>query len=152
MYYKYYDWSDIVKSTTQLSLKLKDEKFDCVIGIARGGLIPATLIAQKCNIRRVYSIGIEMYNDTEKKTPILYQELPDLVINTKVLLVDDIADTGHSFNIALDVLKKQDYNDITTCSLFYKPHSTYKPDHYSLQVEDSEWVVFPWEPSPTFNK
>jgi len=152
MYYKYYNWSDIVKFTTRISPKFKDEKFDCVIGIARGGLIPATLIAQKCDIRRVYSIGIEMYNNTEKKIPILYQELSELVVNTKALLVDDIADTGHSFNIALDVLKKQRYNDITTYSLFYKPHSIYKPDHYSLQVEDSEWIVFPWEPSPGFNK
>jgi hypoxanthine phosphoribosyltransferase len=129
MHYQYYKWSDIVKYTAKLSAKLKSKKFDYVVGIARGGLIPATLIAESCDIGRVYSIGIKMYKGTEKKEPIVYQHLPECNKDVKILLVDDIADSGESFNLALCLLEQKGYKNITTCSLFYKPQSTYKPDH-----------------------
>ncbi len=61
----------------------------------------------------------------------------------QVLLFDDVADTGQSFKFTQKHLLKSQVRSITTASLFYKPHSVFKPDYYGFTT--SAWIIFPYE-------
>jgi hypothetical protein len=61
----------------------------------------------------------------------------------KVLLVDDIADSGRSLAVAKDYITKKGAKEVRTATLHYKPESASKPDYFV--VTTTAWVVYPWE-------
>ena len=60
----------------------------------------------------------------------------------RVLIVDDIWDSGKTMNAVLDYLGEE---DITTATLFWKETAKEKPTYYANIAGRNEWVVFPWE-------
>jgi hypoxanthine phosphoribosyltransferase len=127
-------------------------KPNIIVTMAKGGLIPARLLAKKLNINKILSFGISFYNDNNQKvtTPIIYQNLTgckDLLICSNILLVDDIADTGDSLLYCMDHLASigVDFHNIRTCSLYRKTGTRIIPDFYFNIVDDENWIVMPWE-------
>ena len=58
---KYYDYTEIHNFCEDLAIKLKGKKFDSVVGVSRGGLIPATIIAEHMNVRELRTVGVRSY-------------------------------------------------------------------------------------------
>tara|TARA_R110000824_G_scaffold271356_3_gene459901 strand:+ start:471 stop:977 length:507 start_codon:yes stop_codon:yes gene_type:complete len=126
-----------------------------IVGISRGGLIPATLIAKHLNVGEVYSIGLKSYSDdsayaTRTSTPDVYQDIqcnctPRLYNFRKpVLLVDDISDKGNTLEyVCTNILK--DITFLRTATLFIKDKTQFIPDLFHTKVPDTQWVIFPWE-------
>jgi xanthine phosphoribosyltransferase len=126
-----------------------------IIGISRGGLIPATLIAKHLSASEVYSVGLKSYdNDSyyakRRDVPIVYQDInyiPTLSRVEPILIVDDISDEGKT----LEYLTGSGMENIgsgttiMTATIFIKAKTTFTPDMYHLKVPDEQWVVFPWE-------
>jgi len=146
---KYYDYAEIHHFCENLANKLKRNNYDSVVGVSRGGLIPATIIAEYMNVRELRTIGVRSYqlNGIGKRNKeVLYQSCSPY-LHGNVLLIDDIADTGETFNFLLDHFKRnKNINKITTCSVFVRRSSNYVPDFFARDIVGSEWVVFPWEP------
>ena len=125
-----------------------------VVGVARGGLIPATLIAKYLGVREVLSIGLKSYNDGDDYTsrvpePHVYQDLasscPQIWRGDPVLIVDDISDKGNTLQYIDDNLTKQGAINLHTAVIFSKPGTSYEPTYTYSSVPDDEWVLFPWE-------
>lgn len=142
--HRYISYDNIVKPIQHYAPLFKD--FDCIVGVARGGVIPATLFAYQLNIKDIYFTQLSSY-DTNNKQSTLYEKVPltvNNILDKKVLFVDDIADTGHTLNYI-----KQFYSRYTKESKFYtciyKEKSTFKPDWYGEIVDNDTWVDFPWE-------
>lgn len=112
-----------------------------IIGLSRGGLVPSIIMSNMLNIRRVYSIGIMSYDGEEKKELQIYQ-IPALENIHKILLIDDISDSGDSFNQIRDMLPGK---EVRTASLFVKDKTNHIPDAYGKRVAKDTWIVFPWE-------
>jgi len=112
-----------------------------IIGLSRGGLIPAVVISNILNIRKVYSLGLKSYNETNKEKVEIYQ-IPDLSNMDKILLIDDISDTGESFNLTKEMMQSK---DVITASLYVKQGTKFMPEVYGKCVLNDVWVVFPWE-------
>jgi len=113
----YLDWQYIDDAITNLAHQIKSSELNIeyILGIPRGGLILAVMLSHKLNIP-------------------LFR--PGMVLNNKVLIVDDICDSG---------LTLQKYNVITTAVIHYKQSAKIKPNfYYSLTPED-KWIVYPWE-------
>jgi hypoxanthine phosphoribosyltransferase len=111
----YISWEDIDYLTDILCEKIITDlpNIDSVFGLTRGGLIPAVIISHKLNL------------------PWSEVMLPN------TLVIDDIADTGHTL---INII------GCYTATLHYKPHtSKFKPDIYAQLYEDNEWVIYPWE-------
>jgi hypothetical protein len=72
------------------------------------------------------------------------------VAHKKVLLVDDIADSGESLKLAKTHLQQQGAHEVKTATLYQKSHSTTTPDFYEKQT--TNWVVFPWDTKETLRK
>lgn len=125
---EYISWDKIVMSVYVLVSRLMiacPELPKYVCGLPRGGLIPAVLISHRLDIPLVTEHDIE--ND-------------DINFGD-VLLVDDIADSGRTLQRFL-YNRKKPFGVYTIC---YKEKSKVVPEYYSINVDESIWIVFPWE-------
>ena len=123
-----------------------DRDYDFVVGVGRGGLIPATMLAYKLK-KTVRAVGIKTYdNMSQIDDYVLYQdiEIPKDA-NIKILIVDDICDTGNTFKILKELYSKHKNVTVEFASLFIKDKSAHLVDYYGLSVADSIWLDFPWE-------
>ena len=155
---KKYSWNYIDNACRCIASTYDGPPIKRIVGLSRGGLIPATLLAKYMNIREVYSIGIRSYKEgadykTRSHEPEVYQSIqytcPRLSRGDPILIVDDISDKGCTFKYILDSI----FNDISsstrvsTASIFIKDKTEYQPDYYYKCLPDEQWVIFPWEKS-----
>ena len=145
----YLSWQDIHNYCNLLAVKINADtkRLNNVIGIAKGGLIPATILAKRFGIKRVFSIGAASYDGYEKDEEGLqvYQDIPDELHNQINLYVDDISDTGDTFNFLLKERGHELDRGIYTATIHVKPHTKFKPNFYQKEVDNDEWIVYPWE-------
>ena len=127
-------------------------KPDIIVTMAKGGLIPARLLAKRLSVSKILSFGVSFYDESDEKTavPVLYQSLEsslNFLKGADILVVDDIADTGDSIRCCVKHLIDLgvDVNAIRTCCLFRKEKSSIGPSFYFSDVADDVWVYFPWE-------
>jgi len=121
-------------------------KFDCIVGIARGGLIPAALLSYKLDIKDLYTIQLSSYDSNNKRGSIFEKSWLDVksILNKNVLFVDDIADSGYTLRYVDNAYKRY----TAQCSYFTcvkKPRSIFTPTFAGTIVNDESWVNFPWE-------
>ncbi|MHA1937105.1 MAG: phosphoribosyltransferase, partial [Candidatus Thorarchaeota archaeon] len=120
-------------------------KPDAVVGIARGGWIPARILSDVLYADTLQNIRIEYYSDVGKKgrEPKITQPITGSMEGRRILLVDEVADTGDSLYYAIDHVRTLGAGDVRTAVLHWKPWSRVKPDFYMVQTES--WTVYPWE-------
>jgi len=136
-----YEYSSFIVDLLEQRVK-KD--YDYIIGIGRGGLIPATMLAYKLK-KKVLALGISTYNDTiQTDKYFIYQQLDLPTTPSKFLVVDDICDTGNTFNIIRDIYGKSEHT-FEFASLFVKDSKSHLVDYYGLSVSDGIWLDFTWE-------
>lgn len=140
-------WEEISQNIELLHNRTSQEDGNniAIIGIARGGLIPATLLSQYKPNSTVFSVGVKSYTKTSRGKETIYQALEksELEKFNTVYLIDDICDTGLTFKFLLE--KYFSGVDIKTISLFYRANSLYAPNFFGTKLLDESWVVFPWE-------
>ena len=139
IYYPYEEFRDDLK----ILIGKIDQDFDAILGIARGGLSMAQLLGEYYDLREVYSINTVGYEDTHKNESVEVFNIPELKSSTKVLIVDDIVDSGDTLVEVLAVLHEK-YPNVTfiTASIFYK--KTAKITHTWYVKEPKGWIDFFW--------
>jgi len=139
-------WDDIGLLVQELHKDTQhlDTDNTAIIGITRGGLIPAVILSHLKNNCPVFTVGTKSYNGVKRENDVIYQMLnPDEIAQFKQLyIVDDICDTGKTF---LNLKNKILHPNIVSCSIVYRQNEIYKPDYSGVQILDEKWVVFPWE-------
>ncbi len=120
-------------------------QFDRIVTLAKGGWPMTRSLVDFLNVREVASIGIKFYAGINKRMsrPEIYQDLPVIVKGESVLLFDDVADSGESLEFTRQYLLEQGVTAVKCATLFYKPHSTLKPDYFA--DETTAWIIFPYE-------
>ncbi len=140
-------WNTYHALTQSLAAKiLKDKKqFDEIVAISRGGLTLGHLLSDFLRIP-ISTITIQSYTDIQTQGELkITQKLQVSIRDKNILLVDDVSDTGKTLKRAISYLKKSRPARITTATMFYKPHSVFKPDFYVETT--SKWILFPYEPT-----
>ena len=139
----YYDYNSFIKDLKDLYLQVKDCQFDTILSIARGGLTIGHFLSEKMNIRKSYTINSIHYNDTKKLDTINILNIPNLNDSKKVLIVDDIIDSGDTIQAILKELKFKYPNiDFQILSIFYKKTATIQPN-FTIR-EATKWIDFFW--------
>jgi len=140
-----YAWHGVYPRCEKIAKELKEKYANItdyeIVGISRGGLVPAVIISNLLGIRKVHSLGLKTYKDQEKDGVEIYQ-VPDLANNNKILLIDDISDTGESFAIAK---KLYGHKELVTASVYMKEKTKFVPDVVGDHIDNNIWAVFPWE-------
>ncbi len=117
-------------------------KPDIVIGVARGGLMPAVHVSHCLHVPMVaVSYSSKQGNGDNKNHS---NQLPTLK-QRKILIVDDIADSGKTLHELVEYYKND--NDVETATCYYKyVNKIHEPTYYGYAIDDDfGWVIFPWE-------
>ena len=139
------DWVNSVNLCEQLAASISHRP-DTIVGLSRGGLVSARILADFLQIRHIFVLGISLYDGIDKKgkKPKIIQTLPSSAIKgKKVLLVDDVADSGLSLALAKEYLLKKGASELKIATIHYKPGSIIKPDYFVSTTQ--AWIVYPWE-------
>lgn len=140
-------WEGFGEATRQLSRAIVADGFvpDVVVAIARGGLLPAGAIAYGLGVKSCGALNVEFYTGigTVLDAPQLLP--PDLDLGhlpgKRVLLVDDVADSGRTLALAVAMLTEVGA-DVRSACIYAKPGSVVRPDYSWL--ETPLWIDFPW--------
>ena len=147
-------WDEVYDLCIRLAGKIRDSGFspDVIVGIARGGWIPARVLSDLLENPNVMNMRIQFYVDIGRtdKRPTIVQPLDGSVKGKAVLIVDDVADTGSSLRLAVDHAKGLGVREVRVATLHYKPTSSIVPDYYV--EETSDWIVYPHERREFVNK
>jgi hypoxanthine phosphoribosyltransferase len=120
---------------------------DIIMGIARGGLVPARMVCDFLLKNDLISITTQHWGiatNLGKARIKLSLPLEADISGKRVLVVDDVADTGDSISITMDYLKEKNPLEIRTAVLHYKTCSTIIPDYYGEKLEEWNWIIYPW--------
>jgi len=141
-------WDRVTKWSRQLALKIRAEGFkpDVIVAIARGGFVPARILCDYLGVKKLTGIQVVHYGAgaEEKRAARLFSPLSIDIQGLRVLLVDDLVDTGKTLDIALDHLKNGSPKEIKVATLLYKKVSDMEPDFYVKKVINWRWITFPW--------
>jgi hypoxanthine phosphoribosyltransferase len=147
MEYIIYSWSQIYNLTLRLSEQIVKSGFkpEIIVGIARGGWIPARILSDVLYTGEMFNVRVEYYSDVGKKgtEPIITQPLSGSIKDKAVLLVDEVADTGDSLVHAIDHVTGLGADPVRSAVIHLKPSSKVRPDFFVQEV--SAWTVYPWE-------
>jgi hypoxanthine phosphoribosyltransferase len=144
-------WSQFGDASRELAQQIVESGFvpDFVIAIARGGLIPGGALAYALGVKSCGSLNVEFYSDIEETLPepIILPPLLDNepLIGKNVLLVDDVADSGRTLALVVELLEKVDIT-VRSATLYIKPRSILEPDFHWKTTD--RWIVFPWSGLP----
>jgi hypothetical protein len=118
---------------------------NAIIGLLRGGVIPARIFSDYFNILLdFFALDVKLYNGVNKtrEKPVIGPFSLNAIKGRKILLLDDIYDSGRTMESVLEYLKGE---DITTATLLWKETAKKKPDYYAQIAEENTWIIFPWE-------
>jgi hypoxanthine phosphoribosyltransferase len=144
-------WLEFGDASRSLARDVLESGFvpDFVIAIARGGLLPAGALAYAIGTKSCGSLNVEFYSDIDATLPEPVI-LPPMLDNTpligkNVLLVDDVADSGRTLALVVDLLERVGVT-VKTATLYSKPRSVIEPDYFWRKTD--RWIVFPWSAHP----
>jgi hypoxanthine phosphoribosyltransferase len=143
---EFYSYEEFKKDVNILSKDIKEYNPDCLIGIARGGLTLAHFLGESLNMRSVYTINSIHYDGEKKLDTFEIKNIPDLTNHKKIVLIDDISDSGETLKEIVDILKiEYPEIEIKISTIYYKPTSLVIPD-FKVR-EATKWIVFFWDNS-----
>ena len=144
-------WNDVEDLVDDLEEQINkaNKKYDFIIGINHGGLVPSVMLSHRLGATHgVHTV--HSYEGTDKrdvKADLYISMIGHIKSHSKILLVDDIADSGDSLAASLSGIKKvdPDIKDVDTLTLHYKTKSVLKPSYFAKKIDDDLWIEYPWE-------
>lgn len=137
----YLNWEEFHQDVKQLCQKIKASgNYNKIVAISRGGLVPAGILAYELNIRSTEVINVATYiDDVHLKLEKI--DKPENVgeVNEQTLIVDDLVDSGQTFEVLRQTFPKAKY-----VSVYTKNKSKDNADIFARELPD-EWIVFPWD-------
>lgn len=147
-------WNQIYKMLLNLAEKIRKNGFkpDVIVGVSRGGWPPARVLSDLLDNPNLANVKAEFYLGVAetKEEPVLTQPVSTTVSGKRVLVVDEIADTGESLKLVKAHLIERGAVEVKIATIYYKPWSIVTPDYYEKKT--SNWVIFPWEIKETIHK
>ena len=141
-------WGDVDKICRQLAKKVKRKfKPDLILAVSRGGLIPGRLLSEHLNNKNITALRIAFYKSPGStfKKPKVLEELKTAVRKKRILVVDDVTESGKTLILVKHYLEERGAKEVKFATMFHKMKSKIKPDFY-IRITD-KWIVYPWEKS-----
>ena len=147
-------WTQVYNMLLGLSDKIRESGFkpDVIVGVCRGGWPPARVLSDLldnpnlANARAEFYLGIAETN----AEPTISVPLSVPVEGKKILVVDEVADTGRSLKVVKEHILERKAAEVRVATVYCKFWSITKPDYFAK--ESSCWIVFPWEINETVRR
>ena len=141
-------WSETERLCRRLADLVRESAYrpDLIIAIGRGGYVPARLLCDYLHMMGLTSIKIEHYlsgSDKQEQAVIRYPLKAD-ISQQRVLLVDDVNDTGDTLDLAIQHLQAFQPAEIRTAVMHHKTVTHFKVDYYARKIVKWRWLIYPW--------
>lgn len=149
MHCEFVSWDEIYSMCKELAKTVEGSSYEpnTLVALARSGFIPGRLLSDFMGITDLVSLKVEHWLDTtgqhRDEATIPYM-IPLNLEGKRVLVVDDIVDTGKSMVVSIDYIKRYEPAEIRTAVMHYINSSIHKPDYYVRFISDWTWFVWPW--------
>ena len=132
-------WAELHRDARALAWRLVDAgPWAGIVAIARGGLIPATIVARELDIRLIDTLCVASYDHQTQGAPRVLKSPQGE--GQGWLLIDDLVDTGTTARIARGLLPKAHF-----AAVYAKPAGRPLVDTYVTEVSQDTWIHFPWD-------
>lgn len=141
------DWELFYRLSKTVSKKIRDSNYtpDLIVGLARGGWVLARVLCDLLGVKDLVSLKVEHWGMTatpDGKAKLKYPFQIDLT-GKRILVVDDITDTGESMMLAVEHVRTMNPSDVRTATLRHINGSKFTPDYFGDEIT-WRWVIFPW--------
>lgn len=138
-------WHELHRTTRNLAQELAPRgPWKGIVAIARGGMVPAAIIARELGIRRVEIVASASYDDRMRGPVTILSDVDALKRScgdgADWLVIDDIADTGRTMQAVRAILPRAH-----AAAIYVKPAARRDVDTFAVEVEQDSWVEFPWD-------
>ena len=136
-------WDQLQKDCRALAWKLLEvrKEWSKIIAIARGGLVPAAIIARELNIKVVDTVCISSYTIRNQSATLSILKRPDLAdMDESWLIIDDLVDTGRTATATREM-----FPGIHFATVYAKPEGRPIIDTFITEVSQDTWILFPWD-------
>lgn len=141
---RFYSYEEFKIDVNMLAKEIKKYEPDVILAIARGGMTLGHFLAEALEMRDLYSINSIHYEETRKLDIINIFNIPDLSEKKRIVLVDDIIDSGETMvEIKRVLAQKFPHVDLKVASVFYKEKALLRPDFSAREA--TEWIEFFWD-------
>lgn len=145
--YLFVSWEASGKHILELSKKIlqSGKTYDRIIALAKGGLTWSRLLSDYVAVEELSSVQISFYTGIAKtkKAPIIIQSLPISIKGERVLIFDDIADSGETLEVAKQYAAMHGAKEIDTATIAVKNWTKVMPNYYAFS--SGEWIIWPYE-------
>jgi len=134
-------WDELHRHSKLLAWRLLEKgPWKGVIAVARGGLVPACIVARELDLRLVETFCISTYDHKDQGSATILKGLDSAGEGEGWLVVDDLVDTGNTFRIIRKSLPKAHYGCV-----YAKPQGLDTVDTFITEVSQDTWIHFPWD-------
>ncbi len=143
-------WDQFHRDSRALAWRLNGEgPFAAMVAITRGGLVPATIVARELNIRLVETVSVKSYDHKDQGKIQIIKPISEAVVELgrsgKVLIVDDLVDTGATATAVREMLPTAHF-----AAVYAKPMGRPMVDTFITEVSQDTWIYFPWDLDVTY--
>ncbi|MCO6413944.1 MAG: phosphoribosyltransferase [Thiogranum sp.] len=141
-------WETFYRLSQRLARTIHTSWFrpDLIVAIGRGGYMPARILSDYLDVLDLASIKIEHYHGMHRDAAAQVRyPLAAQVDGRRILLVDDVSDSGDTFQVAVRHLREHgEPEELRTAVLHHKIVSDFVPDYYAREVKSWRWIIYPW--------
>ena len=141
-------WHRVYQLASRLAFTILDAGYrpEVIVGIARGGYVPARILCDFLDVYALTSIRVVHYASGARKQPLaeVTDPLGTDITGKRVLIVDDVSDTGDTYEVAIRHLAGFAPLEIRTAVLLHKTSARYQPDYIGRKVIKWRWMIYPW--------
>jgi xanthine phosphoribosyltransferase len=125
--------------------------FEAIVAVTRGGLVPAAIVARELGIRVIETVCVASYNHVSQGELRLLKGVAESVKalgggdGERVLIVDDLVDTGKTARMVREMLPKAHF-----ATVYAKPMGRPLVDTFITEVSQDTWIFFPWDTGLAF--
>ncbi len=145
-------WDQFHRDSRALAWRLNGAgPFEAIVAITRGGLVAAAIVARELGVRVIDTIGVASYNhQSQSEVKILKTVCADVLKlggegGHRLLIVDDLVDTGKTARVVRDLMPKAHF-----ATVYAKPMGRPLVDSYITEVSQDTWIFFPWDTGLSF--
>lgn len=142
-------WEQFHRDARALAWRLSSEapRFQAIVGITRGGLVPAAIVARELDIRVIETVCVVSYRKDNKPGEVrVVKEIAETVLklgegaDAGVVVVDDLVDTGQTARVVRAILPRAHF-----AAVYAKPKGKPLVDTFITEVSQDTWIHFPWD-------
>ncbi len=144
-------WEQFGEASRELAKMVADDGYEpeMILSIARGGLCIGGALGYALAVKNTYTMNVEFYTGVDERleVPRIVPPAPDVVDlgQAKLLIVDDVADTGHTLKSVHDFCAGK-VGEVRTAVIYEKSHSVVQCDYVWKRTD--LWINFPWSDKP----